>query len=326
MLPSSSSHDSSTNEEISNELQRTIQFIHHSSKSKDAVRICPFCLQQISFNHLKRTRSDYESSASSSDETNNNTELLKTNHDELSEHVSMCLNLWHTERRKLREENQRQPSAVSGSKDLKASEESEEDEGEDDDETDESDNHEHVFCLKSTNQKFIPRYKSIDEIVEDDRKMAVRLMWANFCVCARSKICQEMTWNNISTVIHKTLGTLPATIFYLFFHEQPGAQYYSWTQRKQWNGMTINEFCIQFKFIKKHPILHTHDDWANFTITSTQDNGDKEIGVIHRKKIFNLENITLTCNTVTNEVFSTFTFSRKMEAYNTGTLSKRITL
>ncbi|KAG2372734.1 hypothetical protein C9374_013186 [Naegleria lovaniensis] len=86
---SSAMKESTTRDDEDEQRLIGIRNAMNNLKTKESVRICPFCLQQISVPMMTHTE-----------------KLQDDDHlqDELSEHVSICLNLWIIERRKLFDE------------------------------------------------------------------------------------------------------------------------------------------------------------------------------------------------------------------------------
>jgi len=174
---------------------------------------------------------------------------------------------------------------------------------------------EQVFVLEKTDFQFVPKYKSLEEVeelVDKSIKSVYGCMWASFCISARNIINHDMQEDKPMSIRHKTLGCCPPTVFYLYLHDLKGAQQYSWTETKKWNGLYVKQHCIQFRFKGGHlPVLHTHSDWANFAISSNHETGEKDIGRIERTTDFRLSYISLTCNTISNEVYASYKFEKK---------------
>ncbi|KAG2372771.1 hypothetical protein C9374_000426 [Naegleria lovaniensis] len=80
------------------ENEKRVEWIHRSmmnlNNEDDVARICPSCLQPIVV----------------VEKMNHHTKSLYYQVDELLEHVSICLNLWNNERRKLFGENNEEPN------------------------------------------------------------------------------------------------------------------------------------------------------------------------------------------------------------------------
>ena len=175
--------------------------------------------------------------------------------------------------------------------------------------------HAWVFVLEKTQNEFDCTLESVDDITDAAEKLAVETCWDTFATCARAKICEDMVWDRVGKVNHKTIGSCPPIAFYLFMKQHKNAEIFNWTQNRRWNGMIVKDHCIQFRFKNgNHPVLHTHDDWAHFSVTTTQGTDDEDIGVITRVKTFNLESISLTCNCTTNEVYTSFRYSKTFKA------------